>query len=91
MSLHAYVAHITGKLLFYVCQFSEAWVEVVLPLNGDGIIETIWGQTKLDLPTITPSFCGSNHQEYLCGFPLSQLGKNTPLSESVEIDRGIDG
>ena len=48
MSLHTYVAHITGKLLFYVCQFSEAWVEVVLPLNGDGIIETIWGHTKLD-------------------------------------------
>ena len=49
------------------------------------------GAHQIGLPTITPSFCGSNHQEYLCGFPLSQLGKNTPLSESVEIDRGIDG
>ena len=91
MSLRTYLAHIVGKLLFYFCQFSDPLVEVVLPLNGDGIIETIWGHTKLDLPTITPSFCGSNHQEYLCGFHQSQLGKNTPLSESVEIDRGIDG
>ena len=90
MFLRTYPADIVGKLSFYVCQFSDAFVEVVLPLNGDGIIETIWGHTKLVLPTITPSFCGSNHQEYLCCFPLSQLGKNTPLLESAEIDRGID-